>query len=66
MVSCDLVTDAPLHLIADLHRIKDATMTALLYERKADPDAKKRPDGAFVLRLCLRLRGESRVFWPCA
>ena len=30
IVSCDLITDFPLHKLADLHRTKKATVTALL------------------------------------
>ena len=30
VVSCDLICDLPLHLLADLHRTHDATVTMLL------------------------------------
>ena len=30
IVSCDLITDVALHLLADLHRTFDATVTMLL------------------------------------
>ena len=44
VVSCDLVTDAPLHRIVDLHRVKDATVTSVLYQRRGE-DLAKRPPG---------------------
>lgn len=34
VVSCDLVTDVELHLLADVHRTHDATATVLLQTRK--------------------------------
>ena len=40
MVSADLVTDAPLHHLADLHRQQDATLTALLYEVRTEEGVK--------------------------
>ena len=30
VLTCDLVTDLPLHLLADVHRTHDATLTMLL------------------------------------
>ena len=30
VVSCDVITDMPLHLLADVHRTNDATVTMLL------------------------------------
>lgn len=33
IVSCDLITDAPFHRLADIHRTYDATLTALIAPR---------------------------------
>lgn len=30
VVSCDLITDIELHLLADVHRVHDSTITALM------------------------------------
>ena len=30
IVSCDVITDMPLHLVADVHRTNDATVTMVL------------------------------------
>jgi len=33
IISCDLITDAPFHRLADIHRTHDATLTALIAPR---------------------------------
>ena len=45
VVSVDLITDAPLHHIADLFRKNDAAVTALFYEpfKGTTPDQTKKP-----------------------
>ncbi|XP_004363534.2 eukaryotic translation initiation factor 2B [Capsaspora owczarzaki ATCC 30864] len=44
VVSCDLISDVPIHLIADLHRQRDASVTMLVAEPPVNdaplPDAK--------------------------
>ena len=44
LVSTDVITDAPLHHLTDLHRVKDAMITSLLVQ-KNDSDKQRSPDG---------------------
>lgn len=45
VMTCDIVTDIPIHLVADLHRINDATMTCMLKSSRRtaeEEDTKKK------------------------
>lgn len=45
VISCDLVTDVPLHRLADTHRMRDATLTMMLVSRSSQNAEKDAASG---------------------